>query len=378
MVDGQQGFLVLAGNVVGRGRMRMAGVVPGLGQQLGEATLSEDGLELTATAQNRSVSVRKDACGNNAPQVTLVAPFGPSFPFGKAVTLSGRIVDEDTSFPVGRIVFTSDRQGLIPGTRLAGGRTLSTTALRAGNHRMTVTVTDSGGLTAQSSLDITIVNRPPHALKIIQPAENASLASGAPTLLRGTAFDPDSWLLPGSALSWTAQLSPGGAFVTLGTGNELTTVFPAPADPVIIRMTATDNGGQQAHLERRVRVVPGTGNAPPNVAIRQPDPMLQPGPWVGGAHVDFPAHFVADAWDVEDPLDQLQLRWEFVALQDTGGAPDPAPAAPNPAPVTGTLAPDVLFPVASKFYRVTFTATDSGGLSNSESFEVYVSAGVIL
>jgi hypothetical protein len=358
--------------------MRVAGVVPGVGQQLGEATLSEDGLELTATALNRTVSVRKDACGNAAPQVSLVAPFGPSFPFGKAVTLSGRITDEDASFPVERIVFTSDRQGLIPGTRLAGGRTLSTTALRTGNHRVTVTVTDSGGLTGQSSVDITIVNRPPHALKIIQPAEDASLASGAPILLRGTAFDPDSWLLPGSALAWTAQLSPGGAFVALGAGNELTTVFPAPADPVILRLTATDSGGQQSHLDRQVKVVPGTGNAPPNVAIRQPDPLLQPGPWIGSAHVDFPAHFVADAWDVEDPLDQLQLRWEFVALQDTGGAPDPAPTAPNPAPVTGTLAPDVHFPVASKFYRVTFTATDSGGLSNSESFEVYVSAGVIL
>jgi hypothetical protein len=143
-------------------------------------------------------------------------------------------------------------------------------------------------------------------------------------------------------------------------------------------MTATDNGGQQAHVEHQVRIVQGTGNAPPNVAIRQPDPMLQPGPWIGGAHVDFPAHFVADAWDVEDPADQLQLRWEFVALLAMGGAPDPAPAAANPAPVTGTLAPDVLFPLVNTFYRVTFTATDSGGLSNSESFEVYVSGGVIL
>jgi hypothetical protein len=292
--------------------------------------------------------------------------------------LSGTISDEDTAFPEERIVFTSDRQGLIPGTRIAGGRTLFTTALQTGNHRVTVTVTDSGGLTGQSSLDITIVNRPPDVPKIIQPAANASLASGVAILLRGTAFDPDSGLLPASALAWTAQLSPGGPFVALGTGNELTTVFAAPADPVIIRLTATDNAAQQAHVERQVKVVQGTGNAPPNVAIRQPDPMLQPGPWVGGATVGFTAHYVADAWDVEDPPNQLQLRWEFVALQAMGGAPDPNPPSPNPAPVTGTLAPDVVFPVGDKFYRVIFTATDSGGLSNSESIEVYVTAGVIL
>jgi hypothetical protein len=34
--------------------------------------------------------------------------------------------------------------------------------------------------------------------------------------------------------------------------------------------------------------------------------------------------------------------------------------------------------VGDKFYRVIFTATDSGGLSNSESIEVYVTANVIL
>jgi hypothetical protein len=377
-VSGNGGFLTVAGNVLERGRMRFAGAVPGLGRQLGEATLSEDGLALTATAQNRTLTLRKDACGNNPPQVTLVAPFGPTFPFGQSVMLSGTISDEDTAFPEERIVFSSDRQGLIPGTRIAGGRTLFTTALQTGNHNVTITVTDSGGLTGQDSLDITIINRPPGVPKIIQPAESASLVSGAPILLRGTGFDPDSGLLPPSALAWTAQLSAGGPFVALGTGNELTTTFAAPADPVILRLTATDNAAQKAQLDRQLKVVQGTGNAPPNVAIRQPDPMLQPGPWVGGATLGLTAHYVANAWDVEDPPNQLQLRWEFVALQAMGGAPDPSPAAPNPAPITGTLAPDVVFPVGDKFYRVTFTATDSGGLSNSESIEVYVTAGVIL
>lgn len=379
-ISGKGGFLSVAGSVLERGRMRFAGAVPGLGHQLGEATLSEDGLALTATAQNRTLTLRKDACGNSAPQVTLVAPFGPTFPFGQSVMLGGQISDEDTDFPEERLVFTSNRQGLIHGSRMAGGRTLFTTALQTGDHHVTFTVTDSGGLTGQASLDISVVNRPPDVPKIIQPAPAANLATGSPVLLRGTGFDPDSGLLPGSALSWSAQLTPGGPFVVLGTGNELAHEFSAPADPVVIRLTAADSTAQQAHAERQVRVVTGTGNAPPLVAIRQPDPMLQNGVWVGGATAGFPAHYVADAWDVEDPPSNLQLRWEFVALEGMGGAPNPTPPVPNPAPITATLAPDVIFPTGGPdlFYRVTFSATDSGGLTSSESIEVYVSASVIL
>jgi hypothetical protein len=379
-VSGDGGFLTVAGNVLGRGTMRFVGTVPGLGHQLGDATLSEDGLALTATAQNRTLTLRKDACGNDAPQVTLVAPFGPTFPFGQSIMFSGQITDEDTSFPLDRIVFTSDRQGVIPGTRIAGGRTLFTTALQPGNHQVTITVTDSGGLTAQDGLDITVLNRPPDVPRILQPAPNASLATGGPILLRGTAFDPDSGLLPGSALAWSVQLAPGGPFAPLGSGNEITTVFAAPADPVVIRLTASDNTGLTAQADRQVRVVSGTGNAAPIVTIRQPDPTLVNAGWVGGALAGFPAHFVADASDVEDPPNTLQFRWEFVALQGLGGAPHPTPPVPNPAPITGTLAPDVTFATGGPdlFYRITFTATDSGGLSSSESIEIYASASPIL
>jgi hypothetical protein len=380
VVDGERGNLAVAGSVIQRGRTRLAGVIPGLGRQQGEATLSADGLALTATTQNLAITLRKDACGNNPPQVALTAPFGPSFPFGQSVSLGGQITDEDTQFPVERLVFTSDRQGLIPGTRVAGGRTLSTTALVPGNHRVTLTVTDSGGLVGQGHVDITILNRPPELPKIIQPAAGADLAAGGPVLLRGTAFDPDSGQLPPGALTWSAQLAPGGPFVALGSGNEMSHVFAAPADPVLIRLTASDNTAQQTHAERHVRVVAGTGNAPPNVAIRLPDPFSQSGLLVSGAMAGFPMHFLGDAWDSEDLPGDLQLRWEFVAILGVGGPPDPSPPVPNPAPVTGTLAPTVVFSAgpADMNYRVTFTATDSGGLSRSESVEIFVIPGPIL
>jgi hypothetical protein len=374
-VDGKRGSLAVAGSVLEPGRMRFAGVIPGLGEQLGDATLSWGG-QLIATAQNRTLTLSKEACGNRLPQVTLRAPGGPTLPFGQPVMLVGEIDDEDTEFPVERLVFTSNRQGVIPGTRAAGGRTLFTTALHPGSHHVTLAVTDSGGRTGAASVDIAVVNRPPEA-RVIQPAAGASLVAGGPVLLRGSALDHDSGFLSGGALVWTAQLAPGGPFVTLGSGKELTAVFPSPADPVLIRLTATDSGGAHGQAELAVRVASG-GNAPPVVAMRLPDPSQSYGPLVGGVLAGSPAHFLADAWDAEDPPTALQWRWEFAALDGLGGPPDPTPPVPNPAPVTGSLAADVTFPTGpDRYYRVTFKATDAGGLTSSASIEIAVRGEVI-
>jgi hypothetical protein len=380
VLDGKKGTLTAAGTVLARGRARMAVIAPGVGDKRGDATLSANGLALTASVDNRSVVLRKDACGNNPPTVELQAPFGPTFPFGQSIMLAGKITDEDTDFPPERIVFTSDRQGVIPGTRVAGNRTLFTTALQPGSHKVTVTVTDSGGLTRQASLDISVLNRPPET-RIFLPAANASLVAGAPVLLQGTAIDPDSGVLSGPALTWAAQLSPGGPFVPLGSGSELGTVFAAPGDPVIIRLSATDGTHTSAAL-RHVRVLPSTGNAPPVVVIQEPDRRLTSGPVVAIFIAGQATNLLAAASDVESAGPDLQLRWEFVALEGPGGAPDPTPPVPNPAAVTGTLAAQVTFPLSpsgSLYYRVIFTATDAGGASSSDSIEVWVSSsGVIL
>jgi len=200
-------------------------------------------------------------------------------------------------------------------------------------------------------------------------------------LLQGSAYDPDQGLLQGGALTWSAQLEPGGAFVPLGTGNEVGTEFAAPADPVIIRLTARDVSGQQSQAEEQVRVVASTGNAPPVVVIREPDRLVSiPGPVVASFFPGMPAHFAATAYDVEDAGPDLQLRWEFIALEGPGGAPDPTPPVPNPAPVTGSLTADVIFSAGggSTFYRVIFSATDSGGQTSSDSIEIFVTSSIIL
>lgn len=380
VLDGEQGAIGIAGSVTRRGRARFSTSIPGLAKVTGaDLRLSGDGLVLTASVQNKSISLRKDACGNAAPAVVLTAPSGPSTPFGQTVMLAGSISDEDTSFPEQRLVFTSDRQGLLSGTRVAGGRTLFVSNLVPGPHHLTLTVTDSGGLTGQASLDITILNRPPDPPRIFLPAEGATLVAEAPVLLQGHALDPDTGFLPGSALVWSVQLAPGGAFEPLGPGNELGTIFAVPADPVRIRLTARDNTGLTSQTERQVRVIANTGNAPPVVVIQVPDRLTVDGSPVAGFFAPQPAHFLARAFDVEDPVSELELTWELVAIDGPGGAPIPSPPVPNPAPVTGTLAPEVLFsPGTSSLYRVTFRATDRGGLTSSDSIEIFVIPNVIL
>ena len=380
-LSGERGVVAFAASVTGLGRARFAASVPGLGDQTGEATLSSNGLELRATAQGRTLILRKDACGNDGPGVTLTAPTGPVFPFGSPVFLRAHIVDEDTSFPLERMVLRSDRQGAFPAVVTAIGRTPDWLAtLVPGPHRITLTVTDSGGLVGRSSVDVTVVDRPPETPVIFLPAGGATLAAGAPVLFQGQAHDPDTGFLPDAFLGWSAQLAPGGPFVPLGAGRETSTVFAAPADPVTIRLTATSTGGGgQSHADRTVRVVAGSGDAPPVVAIREPDRLAVGGSLVRGYAFTETAHFVASAFDVEDAAGDLDLTWKFIALTGLDGSPDPSPPVPNPAPVTGSLTADVDFPPGGTiFYRVEFEATDSAGQTSRDSIQIYVTSNIIL
>jgi hypothetical protein len=385
-LDGKPGALAVAGSVTGLGRARLAGTIPALGEenmrQQGSATLSSDGIELRASVQNRTVVLRKDACGNDAPVVTLAVPSGPAFAFGQPIFFDGRVVDEDTSFPLERMVFRSSRQSPMPGFLSAAGQTpgFVATGLVPGEHRVTLTVTDSGGLTGRASVRVTIVDRPPETPVIFLPAAGATLAAGAPVLLQGHAHDPDTGFLPDPSLAWSAQVVPGGPFVPIGGGHETTAVFADPADPVVIRLTATSTaGGGQSTAERTVRVVPGGGDAPPVVVIREPDRLTVGGSLVRSYAVTETAHFVASAFDSEDAIGDLDLRWTFIALTGLDGAPDPAPPVPNPDPVTGSLTADVDFPPGGTiFYRVVFEATDSAGQTTSDSIQIVVSSNILL
>lgn len=105
-----------------------------------------------------------------------------------------------------------------------------------------------------------------------------------------------------------------------------------------------------------------------------PEKLLPDGEFAIITTAGVPVSWEASAADLEDPLEDLDLRWEFVALA-ASGRPDPNPRVPNPAPVRGELATEVTFAnVGNVAYRGTFTARDTAGAESSASVDVFVLA----
>lgn len=152
-----------------------------------------------------------------------------------------------------------------------------------------------------------------------------------------------------------------------------TAVFDEPGGPVRVRLRATDSAGAEDVAEHRLTVRPFSGNAPPQVVIERP--VLPPGrDFALIAVAGEPVRWEASASDLEDPPEDLALRWEFIALT-AGDRPDPSPTVPNPPPVVGELATTVVFGnVGNVAYRGRFSATDSEGETASANVDIFVLA----
>lgn len=113
----------------------------------GALALSSDGLALTINARGKSIVLRKDACGNSPPRVSINLPRdGDVIPFGSMQQFSATATDaEDASFPAERLRFVSDRDGLV-----GNGRLVFSNRLSPGAHAITFSATDSGRLTAMA------------------------------------------------------------------------------------------------------------------------------------------------------------------------------------------------------------------------------------
>ncbi len=367
------GFVVAAA-VMRRGLARGSATVAGLEPYASRASLSEDGRALTVLAYGKVVTVRKDACGNAAPQVSIASPAdGATLEFGRMQTFRAEITDaEDADFPRERQAFVSDRDGVLTGTvgAFAHGLTLFTNQLSPGEHTITFSATDSGGLTDSASIAITVGNEPPETPVILQPHPTDTLVATGEVQLEGKAYDREDGMLADGALSWTSQKLGSPLVLGLGTGRRLSTAFPTPGS-YVLRLTATDRVGSQSVAQRTVAVQPFDGNTPPRVAITVPDHLSARGE-IAAALVAGAVDFVGTASDAEDPVPDLQLTWQAEPV-------DP----PGPAMTFGTdttVATATLSAVGgqSTFYRVTLSATDSGGLTASTRIKVLVLPSPIL
>jgi hypothetical protein len=155
----ERGELILAGAVARTRRANVSARVPGTGSGRGAVLLSADGVEATVAALGERITVRKDACGNRVPVVSLTAESGSGVFQGNRACFRGRVTsDEDPAFPASRLVFLSDRDGGLAGATPLGarGERLCTTKLSVGFHRITFTATDSGGLEGRQTVTMRV------------------------------------------------------------------------------------------------------------------------------------------------------------------------------------------------------------------------------
>ena len=93
-----------------------------------------------------------DGGGNTAPSVNIDSPAnGASFPSGSSISFAGSASDAEDGDLTGSLAWTSDLDG-----PLGSGGSISAVLTTVGTHTITASITDSGGLSTEASISITV------------------------------------------------------------------------------------------------------------------------------------------------------------------------------------------------------------------------------
>ena len=156
--------------------------------------LSSDGLH-TTRVRTPNLSSGSESLLVNPPETHVLTPDdGKSFPKGATVILHSSGWDlEDRAIEGASLVWSSDVDGV-----LATGRLAAVANLSVGAHVLTVTATDSDGLTSSDSTSITITDRP--------------LPANAAVFTRNGGNNPASYTASAPVIggSWTANVDLSG------------------------------------------------------------------------------------------------------------------------------------------------------------------------
>src|SRR3989442_2160440 len=118
---------------------------------------------ITATVRNSTgltgVATMQLTVTDRPPAVTITAPQdGRLFPVHFAAAFTATATDNVDGDLGAALVWTSDRDG-----RLGTGRSITTSSLSVGDHRITPSVTNSLGTAGTPSITVTVGNGPPKA-----------------------------------------------------------------------------------------------------------------------------------------------------------------------------------------------------------------------
>lgn len=197
-----------------------------------------------------------DSPPNDAPVVSMTSPSDDATPgTGAMILFEGAANDTEDGDISAILNWTSSIDGSI-----GSGASFSTT-LSDGDHTITASVTDSGGMTSTDTANIT-VGTPNDApvVGITSPADTSSFDLGVSISFAGSAIDTEDGDISAS-LTWTSSLdgriddpandTDGGSFsATLSDGNHTITA------------SATDSGGKMGSASISITV-----GAPPTLSV---------------------------------------------------------------------------------------------------------------
>ena len=339
--------------VTSRGRIKGTGMASGMGDILANGRLSDDGRELTLRAMDRTIVLRKDARGNRPPGIRIASPeSGSHTPYGDPQIFRAEVTDpEDGTVDPSRIIWSTDRDGV-----LGTGSLLRAVVLSPGSHHVSVSATDSGGLSSGRIRPIFVTNDAPNPPQIQQPITGESFEAGQHIVFRGRASDPEDGVLRGDSLSWRSSISG-----EIGSGQLLSDSLGVGRHTITLRATDSSDLSRSTSVGIEVVAAPPGNNYAPSIRIVTP------------SHFDAVAQydsivFRATANDREDgSLPSESIVWSDRYIGATG-----EDIRELGRGATITVSDLFSQPELDVPHTITVTATDSGDRSVSDEITIYV------
>ncbi|MFH1155844.1 MAG: choice-of-anchor U domain-containing protein [Pseudomonadota bacterium] len=278
--------------------------------------------------------------GNAPPLVDITSPAdGASFAYKAAITFRCNASDqEDITIPTNKLVWESDLVGFI-----GNGANFVTSSLPSGTHIITVTATDTNGISTSDSISVTVQKGSPTAI-ITDPAPGSNTDYGDPITFNGSGVDSSGNPITGNNLIWSSNID--GTFGTTATVTGYTLLHSGTHT---ITLTARDNDGLTGTTSIQIIV----RNTPPTsatiLAPVLPDPSYV---FPYGTLITFQGTGI-------DPEDGVLAGTSLVWSSSQG---DPM----------GTGSPLAINTLTSGKHIITLTVVDSKGLTLKDTIDIEI------
>ena len=314
----------------------------GTGTSLALSTLSSGTHSITLTATDSQSTTSSDTIviiiNNNEPTVTISSPQNNSlYDTEISISFAGTASDIEDGYLTGTTLeWSSGNDGL-----LGTGTSISTT-LSKGTHIITLTATDSENDKGEATVTIFVGNTPPE-VSITNPSTEVNFDSGEHISFQGTATDAEDGTLSGASLQWTSNID--GNFATGATPSPVNTLSSGEHS---ITLIATDNNNTATSSSP---ILIKVGNTAPMATILSPNNNAS---FEDGEIITFEGAGTDD----EDYSEDLTYKWSCSEHGTLRG--------------TSSFTTSV---IEAGSHNITFTVTDSKGLSNTEVQSITIGIG---